>query len=326
MQVCDTPQEVAFLATLQHLLQIDPADDISDVIWSTIEKLVCRATQLERRDESEKLLLSGAKRLEKAVSGQGAGAGAGAGRRSGSERCTCNCHDERSRRDSNKLDSPQTPTQRKAPSAAAVALPGMSPAPSSSTLHEGVAAAEGAAPETPAPPAPPPPPPSDMPGATPPAPPPPPPMTPGAPPPPPPPPGGAGAPPPPPPLMNGNTPHLKPVQATRLPQQMTPKPQVQVRKLQWSKIPEQKIATSSNNIWKRISEQCKNVKVNFDELENSFKVKPKSVPKDEESTDGTPNGGGDRKKKGDEVSASIVRGCSRIVVAMNSSNEIVHKL
>ena len=86
---------------------------------------------------------------------------------------------------------------------------------------------------------------------------------------------------------------------------MTPKPQVQVRKLQWSKIPEQKIATSSNNIWKRISEQCKNVKVNFDELENSFKVKPKSVPKDEESTDGTPNGGSDRKKKGDEVSASF---------------------
>ena len=86
---------------------------------------------------------------------------------------------------------------------------------------------------------------------------------------------------------------------------MTPKPQVQVRKLQWSKIPEQKIATSSNNIWKRISEQCKNVKVNFDELENSFKVKPKSVPKDEESTDGTPNGGSDRKKKGDEVSDSF---------------------
>ncbi|XP_076275391.1 FH2 domain-containing protein formin 3 isoform X1 [Rhynchophorus ferrugineus] len=55
-QVTDTPQEIPFISILQHLLRIDPKEPISDIIWDTAEKLVHKATLLERRDDVPKLL------------------------------------------------------------------------------------------------------------------------------------------------------------------------------------------------------------------------------------------------------------------------------
>lgn len=55
-QVADTPQEIPFLSILQHLLRIDPKEPISDIIWDTTETLVHRATLLENRDDSIRLL------------------------------------------------------------------------------------------------------------------------------------------------------------------------------------------------------------------------------------------------------------------------------
>lgn len=55
-QVADTPQEIPFLSILQHLLRIDPKEPISDIIWDTTETLVHRATLLENREDSTRLL------------------------------------------------------------------------------------------------------------------------------------------------------------------------------------------------------------------------------------------------------------------------------
>lgn len=55
-QVADTPQEIPFLNILQHLLSIEPKDAISDIIWDTAETLVHRATLLENREDSTRLL------------------------------------------------------------------------------------------------------------------------------------------------------------------------------------------------------------------------------------------------------------------------------
>lgn len=54
--MADTPQETPFLSILQHLLRIDPKDAISDIIWDTAEKLVHRATLIEKREDSARLL------------------------------------------------------------------------------------------------------------------------------------------------------------------------------------------------------------------------------------------------------------------------------
>ncbi|XP_056636252.1 formin-like protein [Diorhabda sublineata] len=55
-QVAETPQEIPFLSILQHLLRIDPKEPISDIIWDTAERLVHRATLLESREDSTRLL------------------------------------------------------------------------------------------------------------------------------------------------------------------------------------------------------------------------------------------------------------------------------
>jgi inverted formin-2 len=55
-QVADKPQEIPFLNILQHLLSIEPKDAVSDIIWDTAETLVHRATLLETREDSTKLL------------------------------------------------------------------------------------------------------------------------------------------------------------------------------------------------------------------------------------------------------------------------------
>lgn len=52
----DTPQEIPFLSILQHLLRIDPKEAISDIIWDCAETLVHRATLLENREDSTRLL------------------------------------------------------------------------------------------------------------------------------------------------------------------------------------------------------------------------------------------------------------------------------
>lgn len=54
--MADTPQEIPFLNILQHLLSIEPKDPISDIVWDTAETLVHRATLLENREDSTKLL------------------------------------------------------------------------------------------------------------------------------------------------------------------------------------------------------------------------------------------------------------------------------
>ena len=54
--VMETPQEIPFLSILQHLLRIDPKEPVSDLIWDTAERLVHRATLLENKDDSHRLL------------------------------------------------------------------------------------------------------------------------------------------------------------------------------------------------------------------------------------------------------------------------------
>lgn len=54
--MADTPQEIPFLSILQHLLRIDSKEAISDIIWDTAETLVHRATLLENREDSGRLL------------------------------------------------------------------------------------------------------------------------------------------------------------------------------------------------------------------------------------------------------------------------------
>ena len=55
-RVQDTPQEIPFLSILQHLLRIDPKEPVSDIIWDTAETLVHRATLMESKADSARLL------------------------------------------------------------------------------------------------------------------------------------------------------------------------------------------------------------------------------------------------------------------------------
>jgi len=55
-RVQDTPQEIPFLSILQHLLRIDPKEAVSDIIWDTAETLVHRATLMENKADSDRLL------------------------------------------------------------------------------------------------------------------------------------------------------------------------------------------------------------------------------------------------------------------------------
>ena len=233
----DTPQELPFLATLQHLMQIDPSDPISDVIWDTVEKLVCRATLLEKKEDSEKLLMSGYKRLEKAVSKDDV-------------KCTCNCHkdDGDGRRRESMTLSPVLPRSAVVP--------------------------------------PPPPPPG---GTAPPPPPPPP----GAPPPPP---GGAPGVPPPPPGP-GAPPFGAPLAPNhpKLPQQQTPKPKSKMRKLQWNKIPNNKVL-GGNNVWTKLGSMFNGYKMNYDKMEELFSVNANQNKPSGKDGGGDPNSP-ERKKK-----------------------------
>ena len=218
-QVVDTPQEIPFLSILQHLLRIDPKEAVSDVVWDTAETLVHRATLMDSKEESARLLRSPshAKSLTKLIKTY-----------TGAEtaRCFCNCHrDEgvgssKSRKQSLNL--------------------ALSPLSGNPT---GILS-PGAAPPPPPPPLPPPPG-----GAA--GPPPPPPPPGGLPPPPPPPPSfSSGGPPPPPMMMMANGPPAPPAQPTmdpelkklRMPQLEIPRPKAKMRTLNWVKLPDNKVS------------------------------------------------------------------------------------
>lgn len=75
-QVNDSPQELSFLTSLQHMLKIDPSDSNSELIWQTVEKLLCKATLIESTEDAQKLLMASQRKREKSVDGP----------------CTCSCH------------------------------------------------------------------------------------------------------------------------------------------------------------------------------------------------------------------------------------------
>ena len=262
LQVYDCNQEAAFLTTLQHLLQIDPTNPLSETIWDTVEKLVYRSTMMEQKQDAEKLLLTGKKRMEKAIE------------KATIENCHCTCHkdqvDGRLRREksSSPLSSPHAGQY-----STGVALPG---------LNSGASV----------PPPPPPPPPPEGP-----PPPPPPPPGLGGPPPPPPPPGTGGVPPPPPP--GGPFKPAAPVQ--KLPQQQTPTPKTKMRKLQWSKIPAQKVV-GTTNVWTKVGKMFNGYKVDFEKIEQLFSLNNSSAGNKSKDISHTDSGSVPEKKKKEEVS------------------------
>ena len=149
-----TPQEVTLLNILQHFLQIDPSDEFSEAIWDTIEKLLYSAKMLERQEDADKLLLTGAKRLEKSLSPPTIDC----------ENCRCRCHGDDA---SHARQRRETLSPTRAPPGA-FPLPGMSSPPPAPALP----GAGPPLPPTSGPPPPPPPPPAcGTPGAPPPPPP-----------------------------------------------------------------------------------------------------------------------------------------------------------
>jgi len=278
-RVQDTPQEIPFLSILQHLLRIDPKEPVSDIIWDTAETLVHRATLMESKADSERLLRAPSqhKSLHRLKSMDG---GLRAEYRKHSfetQNTCCNC---------GGTTPSGTPP---APPAPAPAPPPPPPAPRT-----------GPAPPPPPPPGggppPPPPPPSG-------GPPPPPPPPGGGPPPPPPPPGGAppppppmgGAPPPPPP---GGPKLPPPAPEIKLPQLETPKPKNKMKTFAWNKLPVNKIF-GKNNIWTKMAktfEKDKSAPIDFRDMENLFCLVAPKAP--EASGDGKgENGVGEKKKK-----------------------------
>merc|ERR1712106_1080796 len=258
----DTPQEIPFLSILQHLLRIDPKEPVSDIIWDTAETLVHRATLMESKEDSQRLLRAPSqhKSLHRLKSMDG---GLRAEYRKHSfETQTCpNC--------ANASNAPPPP-----------------PPP----------LIGGGPPPPPPPGAPPPPPPPSFGGP----PPPPPPPSIGGPPPPPPPPGGGPPPPPPPPGMRGPPPPPppgggpppppgsfgppKPLQPEmNLPQLDTPKPKNKMKTLAWNKLPVNKIF-GKNNIWTKIGksfEKEKESPIDFRDMEQLFCLVAPKAPEAE---------------------------------------------
>ena len=97
LQVSDTPQELRFLACLQHMLKIDDADGMADTVWQTIEELVCKATLVESKMDVQKLMAMSSRQLES------------------ENRCCCSCHKDGgpsgllSKQRSGRTSAPSTP-------------------------------------------------------------------------------------------------------------------------------------------------------------------------------------------------------------------------
>merc|ERR1712106_722279 len=267
----DTPQEIPFLSILQHLLRIDPKEPVSDIIWDTAETLVHRATLMESKEDSQRLLRAPSqhKSLHRLKSMDG---GLRAEYRKHSfETQTCpNCANA-----SNAPPPPPPPLIGGGPPPPPP--PGAPPPPPPPSF--------GGPPPPPPPPSiggPPPPPP---PGGGPPPPPPPPgmrgpppPPPPGGGPPPPPPPGGA---PPPPPGSFGPPKPLQP--EMNLPQLDTPKPKNKMKTLAWNKLPVNKIF-GKNNIWTKIGksfEKEKESPIDFRDMEQLFCLVAPKAPEAE---------------------------------------------
>ncbi|CAL1261437.1 unnamed protein product [Larinioides sclopetarius] len=260
-QVAETPQEVPFLSILQHLLRVDTALPISDIIWDTAEKLVHRATLCETKEDSEKLLRAPSfhHSLNKLLRGLQESGG----------RCLCSCHnngdiscsttDGRTRKrtplqlsfggsfEGSKTPGILSPTNSSmafSPELLATLSRAISPPPKLTTTS--APPTSGGIPPPPPPAAPPPPPPPPGGGGPPPPPPPPPPPVLGGPPPPPPPPGLPRA-------VSAKT--LTPaaeVPEVKLPQQATPKPKNKMKSLNWTKIPSNKVV-GRTNLWSLIA-------------------------------------------------------------------------
>ncbi|XP_058058441.1 uncharacterized protein LOC131209399 [Anopheles bellator] len=246
-QVAGTPQATPFLSILQHLLQIDPKEQISDIVWDSAETLVHRATLLEDREASVRLLRTPS--VQKFFT-------------------TCpHC-----RGDLNTGPVPRRPSLGSS-------LQGSS-SPSSTTFGP-------PAPPPPAPPPPLAPPPPPPPGCGAPPPPPPPPAAGGRAPPPPmaggPPPPAPPAPPAPnllavqstaQQLARSKTPEEPVELAVRpLPQQETPVPRSKMKTINWNKIPPQKVLVGKQNIWSIVADSHQGspmADLNWDEMEGLF--------------------------------------------------------
>ncbi|KFB40741.1 hypothetical protein ZHAS_00008168 [Anopheles sinensis] len=242
-QVAGTPQATPFLSILQHLLQIDPKEQISDIVWDTAETLVHRATLLEDKEASARLLR--APSVQKFF--------------------TCpHC----------RGDLSGGPARR--PSIGS----SLQPSPSTTFSPPPPPPPLSGAPPPPPPPgagAPPPPPPPPLAGGGRVPPPPPPPMAGGPPPPAPPaPPGGpnllsvqaagGGS------LARSKTPD-EPVEIIKpLPQQETPVPRAKMKTINWNKIPPQKVL-GKQNIWSIVADSHQDspmADLNWDEMEGLF--------------------------------------------------------
>ncbi|XP_062563201.1 FH2 domain-containing protein 1 isoform X3 [Armigeres subalbatus] len=241
-QVSGTPQEIPFLSILQHLLQIDPKEPISDIIWDTAETLVHRATLLEDKEASVRLL-----------------------RAPSIQKFACpHCRSDITSPTRRQSVGPQTPGPNSTNSAHTItsspSIPG-APAPPPPPPPPNLAP-----PPPPPPPCAPPPPPPPMAGG---------PSARGGPPVPP-------APPAPPApnllsvkaneLARPKTPEAQIEVIKPLPQQETPVPRSKMKTINWNKIPPQKVI-GKPNIWSIVADSHQDspmADLNWDEMEGLF--------------------------------------------------------
>uniref|UniRef100_A0A182VQZ9 FH2 domain-containing protein n=1 Tax=Anopheles minimus TaxID=112268 RepID=A0A182VQZ9_9DIPT len=247
-QVAGTPQATPFLSILQHLLQIDPKEQISDIVWDTAETLVHRATLLEDKEASARLLR--APSVQKFFT---------------CPHCRGDLNGGPARRPSIGSSLQPSPSTTFNPA----------PPPPPPPLSQCAAAPPPPPPPGGGPAAPPPPPPPPLAGGR--APPPPPPPMAGGPPPP--------APPAPPapnllsvqansngPLARSKTPDEQIVIVKPLPQQETPVPRAKMKTINWNKIPPQRVL-GKQNIWSIVADSHQDspmADLNWDEMEGLF--------------------------------------------------------
>ena len=243
-----------------------------------------RATLIEKKEDSEKLLHSGTKRLEKAVERAKSGG-----------YCTCVCHKEQA--DGKSMRPTDLPLGGATRHKGGTGLLGMSPSPLSPLSPTPTSPTAPGIPGAPPPP-PPPLPPMGLGG-----PPPPPPPLPGmAPPPPPPPPPGGGPPPPPPFGGQGKATGFFQQLQEKLPQQNIPQPKSKMRKFTWNKIPINKVVgKKEKNIWQVVGKMCNGYKVDYDQMEELFAVNNDKKPQ-LSRRDSVSDWPAEKKRKNDEVS------------------------
>ncbi|XP_033631834.1 formin-J-like [Asterias rubens] len=281
-QVCDTPHVTPFLTILQHLLQIEPTNPLSDTVWDAAEKLVHKAVLLENKDQFEKLLKVGERELVKTVASYKKSKTGGSRKSSGEESNVVGSHGSSGDTtmpplENRKRTGTASATERMSGSLDQSAI--ISPESSRMGIHNdsqcrvnedavnGDFGKRNSQMEScPAPPPPPPPPaPPSLGGAP---PPPPPPLPPGVGPPPPPPPPPGGVPPPPPGGMGLSSYHSAPSipSSSAIP---SVKPKMRMRTLNWSKLAPHKVM-NGNSIWAKVNEMQNGIIVDWDVAEELF--------------------------------------------------------